>query len=394
MQKKRHIAAVMELNCSFKRNYGIFSGIQKYAESHADWRFKIGNYPQVRMENGVKFDGIIGRISKDCLAAAHAADTPVVNVHHNSPVYSKVHGVYNDFYTAGRMAAEHLIARGLRNLAHFGYEGDRSSKLHYHGMRAVAKEHGYPCARHVVNPIFDQTRKHWSQFLKYVEKSQSCWKAPLGIGFVYDELCRAVTSECLTMNWIIPEQLAMVGLSNDEIICTAIDPTLSSIDMGFSQCGFEAARLLDSLMQREVLPIEPRYTPVKEMVVRRSSDVFAVSDSKVEQALRHMADHSSERLSVPLIAQAVGLGRKTLEQRFNRHLGRTINDELIRLRVEALKRLLVEGAESIKRLSAMAGFGTTDNMHRRFKRFTGMTPAEYRKKHGPRPKRDELRSEF
>jgi len=99
MQKKRHIAAVMELNCSFKRHYNIFAGIQKYADSHADWSFEIGNYPEVLMAKGVTFDGIIGRISKDCLVAARDADTPVVNVHLNSRVYSKVHGVYSDFYT-------------------------------------------------------------------------------------------------------------------------------------------------------------------------------------------------------------------------------------------------------------------------------------------------------
>jgi len=390
MQKKRHIAVVMELNWPYKRHYGIFSGIQKYAENHADWSFELSNYPQVLMTKGVKFDGIIGRISKNCLAAAHDASIPVVNVHLNSPVYAKAHGVYTDYYAAGRMVAEHLIARGLRNLAHFGYNS-RGSKFYFKGMLAVAQEHGYPCVRYVVNSQFETTQKHWSRFIAYVEKVQSNWKAPLGIGFIADDLCRAVTSPCLTLNWIIPEQLAMVGIGNNEIICTSIDPTLSSIDFGHPQCGFEAARLLDKLMQGEVLPIEPRYTPVKALVVRRSSDVFAVSDLKVEQALRYIADHSSDPISVPLIAQAVGLGRKTLEQRFNQHLGRSINDELIRLRIEKLKRLLVEGTESITKISELAGFGTTTNMHRRFKRFTCMTPAEYRKKHGPCPKRDELR---
>jgi len=184
----------------------------------------------------------------------------------------------------------------------------------------------------------------------------------------------------------------MVGMGNDEIVCTTIDPTLSSIDVGFPQCGFEAARLLDKLMQGDTLPLEPLYTPVKTLVARRSSDVFAVSDPKVEQALRYMADHASDRLSVSLIAQTVGLGRQTLTQRFNRHLGRTINDELIRLRVEKLKRLLVEGDDSLTRVSDMAGSGTTANMHTMFKRHTGMMPVEYRKKHGPRPKRDELRT--
>jgi len=390
MQKKRHIAAVMELSSPYKRHYGIFSGIQKYAESHADWSFELSNYPQYLMANGVKFDGIIGRISKDCALAARDAAIPVVNVHLDSPSYSKMHGVYNDYHAAGRMAAEHLIARGLRRLAHFGHQA-RASTLHYKGMLAVATEHGYPCDRYVVNPLFEKTLKHWSRFVEYVEKAQSNWKAPLGIGFVSDDLCRAVTSTCITMNWIIPEQLAMVGSSNDEIICTSIDPTLSSIDMGHPQCGFEAAKLLDSLIQGDVVPIEPRSTPVKALMVRRSSDVFAVSDPKVEQALRHMANHSGDRISVPLIAEVVGLGRKTLEQRFKRNLGRTINDELIRLRVETLKRLLVEDDQSIIKLSTIAGFGTTGNMHEMFKRRTGMTPAEYRKKHGPRPKRYEIR---
>ena len=393
MQTKRHIAAVMELNWPYKRHYGIFSGIQKYAESHANWSFKLDNYPQVLMKSGVKFDGIIGRITKNCLVAAHDAGIPVVNVHLNSPVYSKVHGEYNDFYTAGCMAAEHLIARGLRRFVQFGYKGGMGSELHYQGMLAVATEHGYPCTRYVVNPLFEETQQHWSRFVEYIAKSQSNWKAPLGAGFVSDELCRAVASTCLTMNWIIPEQLAMVGIGNEEIICTSFDPTLSSIDIGYPQSGFEAARLLDNLMQGKVLPIEPRYTPVKALVVRRSSDVFAVSNPKVEQALRYMADHSGDPISVPLIAQAVGLGRQSLERRFNLHLGRTINDELIRLRVETLKRLLVEGDESITRLSNTAGFGTTANMHRRFKHCTGMTPVEYREKHGPRPKRDELKSE-
>jgi len=390
MQKKRHIAAVMELNYPYKRHYGIFSGIQKYAENHADWSFDLGNYPQYLIENGVKFDGIIGRISKDCANAAREASIPVVNVHLNSPVYSEIHGVYNDYHAAGRLAAEHLIARGLRRLAHFGHH-TMASEFHYHGMLAVAKESGYTCKRYVVNHLFEKTLKHWARFIAYVEKAQSDWEAPLGIGFMSDDLCRAVTSTCLTMNWIIPEQLAMVGSCNDEIICTSIDPTLSSIEMGHSQCGFEAAKLLDKLMQGDVLPMEPRFTPVKALVVRRSSDMFAVSDPKVELALRHMADHSGDRLSVPLIAQVVGLGRKTLEQRFNRHLGRTINDELIRLRIETLKRLLVEGDEPIIKLGSIAGFGTSGNMHEMFKRLTGMTPAEYRKKHGPRPKRDELR---
>jgi LacI family transcriptional regulator len=160
--------------------------------------------------------------------------------------------------------------------------------------------------------------------------------------------------------------------------------------MGYQECGYEAARLLDRLMQGAPPPTEPLHTPPKELVVRRSSDVFAVSDPQVAQALRYMADHTGDTLSVPSIARSVGLGRQSLERRFNRHVGRTINDELIRLRVERLKRLLVESDQPIKTVSVEAGFGTTVNMYTMFKRHTGMTPKAYRKKHGPRPERDEV----
>lgn len=390
MLKTRSIAVVMELHFPYMRHFGVFAGIQEYAKTHTNWRFDLSAYPEIELAQGVRFDGIIGRISKDCLAVARDAKVPVVNVMLESPIASQVPGVHSDFHAAGRMAAEHLIARGLKRLAHFGYTGMISSKRHFEGMREVAHEHGYPCARHMINPKYDRNRHQWIRFIESVNKFQAGWEAPQGVGFVADELCRSVASVCLTMGWAIPDQLVMVGTGNEPLTCTTIDPTLSSIDLGHEQCGYEAAALLDRLMSRKRTKTGIQFTPPKELIVRRSSDVYAVSDPKVAQALRHMAEQAGNALSVPEIAAAVGLGRQSLERRFNRHVGRTINDELIRLRISKLKRLLVESEEPVKRLSAEAGFGTTVSMHTMFKRHTGMTPKAYRLKHGPRPERDEL----
>jgi LacI family transcriptional regulator len=129
------------------------------------------------------------------------------------------------------------------------------------------------------------------------------------------------------------------------------------------------------------------FTPPEQLLVRRSSDVFAVSDPKVAEALRFMADFAGKKLSVPIIARHVGLGRQSLERRFRQHVGRAINDELIRLRVEKVKRLLVESDEPIKSISAKAGFGSTVSLHTMFKRHTDLTPQAYREKHRPRPAR-------
>ena len=382
MPTKRQVAVVMELNWPYKRHYEIFAGIRDYAEKHCDWTLDSGSFPQYEMAHGRRYDGIVGRIGEDCLLAAKKARIPAVNVWIDSPVAAKVAGVFMDSRAAGRMAAEHLIVRGFRRLAHFGFRGSVDSKRHLEGMRAVAREHGYPLTSHSTHSTFSDKADNWAKFVECVKRAQESWEAPLGIGFNYDELCYAVSSICRASGWKIPEQLAMIGCSNEHLICNVADPTLSSIDRSAWKCGYEAARRLDQLMRGKKPPSDPLMIPPKELVARRSTDFHAVNDPRVARSLFYMAEQSTEHLSVPKIAQFVGIGRQTLERGFREHLGRSVNEELIRLRISKLQRLLVQSDESVKELSHKVGFGTTANMFPMFKRHTGMTPKEYREKHG------------
>jgi len=388
-RKKRRIAAVFDLKWPYKRHYSPFAGLQDYARQHADWIFDIGSYPELQLARGERFDGIIGRITPECAAAARKARIPVVNMWIESPVASKLPGVYPDFHEAGRMAAGHLIGRGFKRLAYFGFAQTVSAVRQHEGVREAVREYGYPVTRHLVSRYWDERPKDWLRFEDSILKAQGAWEGPLGVVCMTDELARAVATLCLRHGWAIPEQLAFIGTGNDTLICTAVDPTLSSVAMGYTTCGFEAARLLDHLMQGAKPPSAVTFCPPRELVLRRSSDVFAVSDPKVALALRHMAEHSSGPLAVAGIALAAGVGRKTLERRFQQHIGRTINDELIRIRIAKLKRLLVEGEENVAKLSDVAGFGNLVSMHMLFKRATGMTPRQYRERHGPRPARSD-----
>ncbi len=175
----------------------------------------------------------------------------------------------------------------------------------------------------------------------------------------------------------------MVGTNNETLICNAGDPSLSSIEMADRRCGYEAARLLDRLMRNPDLPHKIHYLPPQGMVLRRSSDAYAVDDQAVVKALSYMAEHSNRKISVSDIAKSVGIGRQALEQRFRKLLHRTINEELIRIRISNMKRLLVEADKTIGEISDQVGFGTTANMHVMFKRLTGLTPIAYREKHNP-----------
>ena len=390
MSRKRHVAVVIDFNWPFKRHYEIFAGIREFAEKHGDWTFDLGNFPDYEIAHGKHYDGMVGRIGNDCHLAALKARIPVVNTWIDSPAADKMPGVQFDSRAIGRMAAEHLIVRGFRRLAHFGYKASVDSKLHYQGMCEVAREHGYPCIRHSTNPWFGINANNWWKFVENVKRVQDRWEAPQGLAVPYDELGHAVSAICRSAGWEIPEQLALVSCGNDLPICNASNPALSSIDRGDWKCGFEAARMLDDLMRGKKPPLEILMIPLKELVVRKSSDIHAVSDPRVARALSYMVRDSSAKLSVQDIAQFAGVGRQTLERGFQTHLGRTINEELIRLRISKLKRLLVGSEESIKELSTKVGFGTTANMFPMFKRHTGMTPKEYREKHGPSPGIQEL----
>jgi LacI family transcriptional regulator len=272
--------------------------------------------------------------------------------------------------------------RGFRHLAYFGFRRSVDAKREQAGMREMAREHGYPCAGYSTHPGFAEQADKWARFVAYIKRVQDGWEVPLGVLFQADELCHAVATISRCSGWQIPEQLALMGVGNEPSICNTAVPTLSSIDRNDRRVGYEAARLLDAGMRGEKPPAEPLMIPPKEVVVRGSTDCHAVSDPRVARALSHMARQSTTKLSVPEIASFVGVGRQTLERAFQEHLGRTVNEELIRLRVTHLQRLLLDSDTSVKEISTRVGFGTTANMFPLFKRLTGMTPIKYREKHG------------
>lgn len=375
----------MELGWPYKRHYEIFAGIREFAEEQGEWELELGDFPQYEMQNDKKFNGIIGRITKGILDAGRKAKIPIVNVQIDSPVLSKVPTVNFDAKSAGRLAAEHLITRGLKRLVSFGFKGSYTSKLHYEGMKEVSKEHGYPCKRYLIPPNFSDQERVWKQFFDYTNKAIASWQAPVGVGFSSDELAFAVVTICKARGWNIPEQMAVIAMNNETIICNACNPTLSSIDMSDRRCGYEAAQLLYRMMNGEKISNNHiQLIPPKELILRRSSDAYAVDDAALSRALAFMSENSHLRISVADISKAAGIGRQTLEHRFRRQLNRTVNDELIRLRVSKMKRLLVESPQTIGEISNIVGFGTTANMHVMFKRLTSMTPITYREKHNPK----------
>jgi len=196
-----------------------------------------------------------------------------------------------------------------------------------------------------------------------------------------NDICgREVLQACAAAGLRVPDDVAVVGVDNDELMCELSNPPLSSIALDVEKAGYEAARLLDSLMsghllKERIVQVEPVY-----VVTRQSSEIMAPDDPCVASALQFIKTHAGQPIGVQHVIDQTGVSRRTLERRFARALGRSINSEITRYRLERAKRLLLETDLPSFRVAKGAGFGTVKTFNRVFRRETGVSPKRFRQR--------------
>jgi LacI family transcriptional regulator len=179
----------------------------------------------------------------------------------------------------------------------------------------------------------------------------------------------------------VPQQVAIVGIGNEHEICHSPSPALSSVDMGLDHVGYCAAALLDKLMSGEPAPARATLVDSCELIPRQSTDSLATEDALVTKALHFISENTHLRIKVGDVASSVGITRRTLERRFRAELGRTIADEITRLRVERAKRRMIETDVPLKDVAMDAGFRTADHFYKVFSRVEGVPPVRFRSAH-------------
>ena len=381
MPKMRNIAIMLELAWPYKHHHGVFAGTQEYARQCGRWNCIIDAYAGQMMTSPDFWetcDGIIARATPKLAADARRFNIPMVNVWAQSPV-TDFPLVSADYYAAGRIAAQHLIARGFRQLGFLGY--DHKPQDQRKAFEAAAAEAGLPCTTLTGSRHAGRKSSFWQQPVSRIDEWIDTWKPPIGVGVAHDLLARYLACACNHKGVAVPHAAAMVGVGNETVICNHAEPMLSSIEMGYERVGYRAAELLDQMMDGAPAPSEPIALPPVGLVARQSSDALAVDDPIVAEALRFASEHSHEPIHVPDVARAAHVNRRTLERRFQAVLGRSISDEILRLRIERTKRQLAETKTPLKRLATDSGFRDAVRMRLCFKRIEGVAPSEYRRQH-------------
>jgi LacI family transcriptional regulator len=286
--------------------------------------------------------------------------------------------------SCSRLAIDHFIDRGFRHLAFCGYPGVGFSDQRCHAFvegvaaRGLCAEVFVPSRR---SPGTRDTvaRETDAEFSEYgLDKWIRGLPRPLAVFACNDVRARQVLASCGRTDLSVPDDVAVLGVDNDEVICDLSFPPLSSVVPNTWKIGYEGASLLDQLMSGNPI-VERRVLVAPERIqVRRSSDVVAVEDPDVAAALRHIRDHACEGISVGDVARSLPISRTTLDRRFLSILKRSPKNEIDRVRIQRAKRLLELTDYKVSAIAEMTGYASAPQFVTTFKRLTGVTPGEHR----------------
>ena len=371
------VAFALEMEWGLKHHSEIYAGCQKFA-NEANWETSIiPNSPKV-LETG-SYDGIIARVGTSFQKMALCKKIPLINVWQNSPA-NEVTSVFSDSKKAGVIAAEHLLGRGLRRFGFLGFNRDRADLQQLHGFTETLKNEGHQSTIFKFNrSVIEGNADGWEQFIFQLRKWVRELQPPVGIHATSDINCRYLIEICKSLELKIPHDLAIVGSGNEPLICNSPYPSLTSIDKNFEEVGYQAAKLLNEMMKSGKSSKEAKYCQPQGIVPRQSTDSYASDHPKVALALRYIAESANRRIKVNDVVNAVATNRRTLERNFSEFTGRTISQEISRMRIERAKRLMMESDLSLKELSAELGYRNSDHFYKSFLRAEGQNPSSFRK---------------
>jgi len=362
---------------------GILRGVHAYSLGKASWVFRDG-LPEMRTLRPLREwrpHGIIVHLfDRDLIRPLCRMRTPVVNT---TSTYEGLDLplVEVDHREVGHLAAEHFLERGFIHFGYFGSSWAGFSKQREEGFREALAKAGLTLsscyAEYLPRPPAGSS---WRDVDKQVHRWLLGLPKPVAILASNDVPARQLSNACRECQLRVPDDVAILGVDNDELECILSTPPLSSVFNPSEKIGFLAARLLDGLMEGKPRPAKPITVRPDRIVTRQSTDTVAIADADVSTAVAYIRQHVGEGIGVDNVVAAVSLSRRKLERKFRQLLGRTMLDELQKARVETAKRLLVETDLLVPMVARRSGFSTTGRLAVIFRRMVGTTPTEYRRR--------------
>lgn len=368
-------------------NRAIARGVAAYARVGVEWVFNavdldLAQIPELRRWRPA---GVIAMLVDPALArAVLEIGAPVVSTA-KVESHPELPRVDHDDVEIGRLVGRHLLERGLRHFGFIGLPARRYSSDRQAGFAQALSDHGFTVESHLL--VGADQLAHASGWPSDTAGLRLWLKAlpkPAGVLVCSDWHGWKVAEVCRDAGVRVPEDIALVGVDNDEPWCSLSHPPLTSVITSAERIGYAAAARLDRLMTDPTRREPPLELPPVGIITRRSSDTIAVDDPEVAQAARFIRERAHRCIDVEQVVAGAGVGRRSLERRFRSAFGRSIGQDILQVRVQKAKDLLGRTDLAMPQIAKLSGFTNAKRFSETFSRLAGVSPIAYRQQHQPR----------
>ncbi len=369
-------------------NKNILRGITRYSKDHGPWTFcKMPTYYRETIGiDGIlqwakewEADGIIGQFYNDEEVKKFTqANIPVIAQDFKER-FTDIPNITGAYRETGRLGAEYFLKKGFKNFAFYGFKNIVWSRERSEGFEERIQEAGYdvhyyelqdPCTM----DLWYYKPSALSEWLKSLPK-------PIALMTCDDNQGHHITEAARHAGIHIPDEVAVLGVDNDDMICDLSDPPLSSIELDSEKSGYEAARLIEQMIEEKTCCGPDIIVKATQVITRHSTDIFASKDKYIVSALKYIHGNLDKNLKVDQVLKEVPLSRRSLEKRFIMTTGYPVYEYIYNQRIEKFTQKLLETDMTIFEIALDLGLTDSKNIARQFKQIKGLTPMEYRKKH-------------
>jgi len=383
MKSSPHVAILVESSRAYGR--GLLEGIARYVNQHENWSLYFQpsgpeDLPPTWL-NKWKGDGIIARINDARIAEAVVrTGLPIVDLRGLYPELGFPY-VGPDFREVARLGYTHFVDRGFRYIACCMLPRESYPGVHWccEHFKEISAADGRRCE--VFNPQPENTKPlTWEEEQDRFVQWLSGLPKPVGIVTFNDECGFQVLDACRRAGVRVPDDVAVLGAGNDTVLCNLTSPPLSSIETGADRIGYKAAAILARMMRSPLKGNKPSkvFFPPSGISVRQSSDVMAISDRLVADAVQFIREGACRQITVQDVLNHVSLSRSVLDLRFKAALGRTPKAEILRVQLETARHLLADSNLTLHEIAIRSGYTSAKYLGDAFTRMVGVRPGEYR----------------
>jgi len=379
---------ILLLDFAEEYSKSLLKGISKYSTEHGPWTYcrmplyyreTIGIKGILEWAKDWGADGIIGQLYNEIdLELLIASKIPVVAQDFKER-FTEIPNITGSYHEAGEIGANYFLKKGFKNFAFYGFKDIVWSRERAEGFEKEINAMGYK-----VN-YFEHRKSRSTDLWYYKSNSLSKWllslPKPIALMTCDDNQGLHITEACKQNKIRIPEEVAVLGVDNDEMLCELSDPPLSSIGLDIEKGGYDTAKLMEQMIRTSATNFYDIFVKPTQVITRQSTDIYATNDDHIASSLKFIHKNIEKNLQVDEVVKQVPLSRRSLEKRFLQITGYPIYKYIFNLRIEKFTQKLLETDETVFEIAMDLGLNDSKNIARQFKQVKGCNPIEYRKRY-------------